>query len=54
MDSPCWHKHLVWPENVCTGVLSVVAKNLAKTLDKGKNVEYRARVLNANAARQLV
>ncbi len=32
----------------------VVTKNLAKSLDKDKAVEYRAPVLNANAARRLI
>jgi hypothetical protein len=32
-------------ENAPTGILGIVAKNLAIILDKGRDVEYRAPVL---------
>jgi hypothetical protein len=37
--------HLNWRERASPGVLAAIAKNLAKTLDKGLAVEYVARVL---------
>ncbi len=39
------HNHLVWLELLPTCILGVVAENLAKSLDKGLTVEYRAPVL---------
>jgi hypothetical protein len=38
------HHHLVLAENAPTGILGIVAKNLAISLDKGRDVEYRALV----------
>lgn len=39
------HNHFGFGHNALNGVLGVVAKNLAKSLDKGLCVEYLARVL---------